>query len=257
MIRAQPFANDLAVLDLTLSGSTNKYVIKSLGTADRVSLSSTIQHVVGYAPGAWWDRRVVSAQKDANNTVVAASLMCDDGAGGTVGCATAPRVFLGNSVPTYEGSFTAGLTFRRDFRLNAFFDWRGGYKKLDGNRRARCNLFSHCRENWYPGEFDAVTLAEVQGGTAYTYNLIRDASFSRFRELSLTYSLPARLANQLRASRASITLAGRNLALWTDYPGLEPEASFNSGTRGGAFGQWEQNVLPQVRQFVTTLNLGF
>jgi len=121
----------------------------------------------------------------------------------------------------------------------------------------RCNLFSLCRENYYPSEFDAVTLAEVQGGTAYTYNLIKDASFSRFRELSVTYSLPERFAARAGASRASITVAGRNLALWTDYPGLEPEASFNGGTRGGAFGQWEQNVLPQLRQIVTTFNVSF
>ncbi|MFN2564131.1 MAG: SusC/RagA family TonB-linked outer membrane protein [Gemmatimonadaceae bacterium] len=258
LLRAQALSTDVAVLDLTLSGSTNKYVIKSLGgTTDRVSLSSVVQHVVGYSPGAWWDRRVVSAEKDANNVVIASSLMCDDGAGGTVACAQAPRVFLGNSVPTYEGSFNAGLTLWRDIRIGAFFDWRGGYKKLDGNRRVRCNLFSLCRENWYPAEFDAVTLAEVQGGTAFTYNLIRDASFRRFRELAVTYTLPQRLTQQLGASRASVTLAGRNLALWTNYPGLEPEASFNSGTRGGAFGQWEQNVLPQPRQFVTTLNLSF
>jgi hypothetical protein len=57
-------------------------------------------------------------------------------------------------------------------------------------------------------------------------------------------------------SRAAITVAGRNLGLWTNYGGLEPEASFNGGTRGG-FGQWEQNVLPQTRQFVATLNLSF
>jgi hypothetical protein len=35
------------------------------------------------------------------------------------------------------------------------------------------------------------------------------------------------------------------------------EASFNGGTRGGQFGQWEQNVLPQTRAFVTTINLSF
>lgn len=257
LIRAQPLSTSLAVLDLTLSASTNEYVIRSLGADDRVSVSSVIQHVVGYAPGAWWDRRVVSAEKDANNRVIASSRMCDDGKGGVVSCAVAPRVFLGNSVPTREGSLTAGLTLLQSFRINAFFDWRGGYKKLDGNRRVRCNLFNLCRENWYPGEFDAVTLAETQGGTQFIYNLVRDASFTRFRELALTYTIPTRLAQNLGASRASITVAGRNLGLWTDYPGIDPEASFNAGSRGGAFGQWEQNVLPQVRQFVTTFNLSF
>jgi hypothetical protein len=219
--------------------------------------------VVGHAPGAWFDRRVVSGTYDpATRTVPNATLQCDNGRGGTVACytggtLTAPRVFLGNSVPTREGSVTLGANFLRQFRLNAFVDYRGGYKKLDGNRRVRCNLFSLCRENYYPTEFDAVTLAEAQRGTVFVYNLIQDASFVRFRELSLSYTLPPAFARQLRGGAASVTVAGRNLGLATNYGGVEPEASFNGGTRGGAFGQWEQNVLPQTRSFVATLNLTF
>ena len=37
--------------------------------------------------------------------------------------------------------------------------------------------------------------------------------------------------------------------------GLEPEASFQGGSRG--FGQWEQDVTPQLRSFVGTLHLTF
>ena len=255
LVRAQPIRSGRLTLDLALSGSTNSYNIKDLGGNKVVSLSGQIQHVVGYAPGAWWDRRVVKADKDANNKAI--NLQCDDGKGGMVACASAPRVFLGNSVPTYEGSFTTGLTLWQNLRINAFVDWRGGYKKLDGNRRVRCNLFSLCRENYYPQDYDAVTLAEVQGGTAYTYNLVQDASFLRFRELSASYALPNSLASYFRASRATITLAGRNLGMSTRYKGMDPEASFNGGSRGGAFGQWEQNVLPQVRQIVTTISLSY
>ena len=245
-------------LDLSLNGSITKYEITSLGEATQaVSLSSNIQHVVGYAPGAWWDRRIVSA--DYNPTTRRTSnLLCDDGKGGTVACASAPRVFLGNSVPTREGSFSAGLTFLRDFRLNGFFDYRGGYKKLDGNLRVRCGAFSLCRELYYPDEVaDKALLAAYQAGTTYTFHLIRDADFVRFRELALTYALPRSLARRVGGSNASITVAGRNLALWTDYTGLEPEASFNGGSRGGQFGQWEQNVLPQTRSFVATFNFSF
>ncbi len=266
MLRAQPVRGDNVSLDLQLNGSVNTYTIQSLGdNTTFVSYSAQIAHVVGYAPGSWFDRRVVSATYDpSTKTVPTASLMCDDGKGGAVGCytngvLTAPRVFLGNSVPTREGGFTAGLSFLRSFRANAVVDYRGGYKKLDGNRRVRCNLFSLCEEDYYPDRFanDPVMLASVQRGTAFTYDLIRDASFARFRELSLTYNLPRALAARARASAASVTLAGRNLHLWTNYPGMEPEASFNGGTRGGSFGQWEQNVLPQTRSFVTTFNLSF
>ena len=39
--------------------------------------------------------------------------------------------------------------------------------------------------------------------------------------------------------------------------GLEPESTFNGGSRGGAFSLWEQNVLPQLKQFVATFNVSF
>jgi hypothetical protein len=257
-LRGQPVATSNFTIDLSLNGSFTKYEIASLGEGTQsVSLSSNIQHVVGYAPGAWWDKRIVSADYNAT-TKRTSNLMCDNGAGGVVACASAPRVFLGNSVPTHEGSFTAGLTFLRDLRLNGFFDYRGGYKKLDGNLRVRCGAFSLCRELYYPDEVpDKALLAAYQAGTAYTFHLIKDARFVRFRELSLTYTLPQRLAARVGGSAASVTVAGRNLHLWTDYTGLEPEASFNGGSRGGQFGQWEQNVLPQTRSLVATFNVSF
>ena len=258
VVRAQPVRSERFTLDLGVNGSVNKYEIRSLGEGTNlVSVTSNVQHVVGYAPGAWWDRRIVSA--DYNPTTKRTSnLQCDDGKGGRVACATAPRVFLGNTVPTREGSLSAGATFLRSWRLNAFVDYRGGYKKLDGNDRVRCGAFTLCRGLWYPDEQqDKALLAAQQAGTVYTYHLIRDASFARFRELSLTYTLPSGLLGRVGANAASLTVAGRNLALWTNYTGLEPEASFNGGTRGGAFGQWEQNVLPQTRSVVATLNLSF
>ena len=258
IVRGTPVRRDNVQLELTLSGSVNNYNIASLGgSTNFVSLSSNIGHRVGYAPGAWWDRRIVSA--DYNPTTRrATNLLCDNGQGGTIACAQAPRVFLGNSVPTQEGSFSAGLTLFKNLRVNSFIDWRAGYKKLDGNYRVRCGAFVLCRELYYPDEVeDKALLAAVQGGTAYTHHLIHDASFARFRELSATYTLPQRFASTVGASRASFTLAGRNLATWTNFPGIEPEASFNGGARGGAFGQWEQNVLPQLRQFVATVNFNF
>ena len=260
LVRAEPIRGERLSLDLQLNGSTNDYEIASLGDGtDFVSVSNLIGHRVGYAPGAWWDRRLVSAELNPTTGAhVPSSLMCDAGTGGTVACAGAPRVYLGNSVPRHEGSLAAGVTLFRDIRINAFFDWRGGYKKLDGNRRVRCNLFFLCEENYFPLRgFDPVRVAEAQTGSQFTTSLIQDASFTRFRELSLTWTVPERYAARIGSPRASITFAGRNLALWTDYPGLEPEASFNGGDRGGAYGQWEQNVMPQMRQFVTTINLSF
>jgi hypothetical protein len=54
-----------------------------------------------------------------------------------------------------------------------------------------------------------------------------------------------------------VSVSGRNLKTWTNYSGLEPEAFFLSGTRGGQHSVWEQTTLPQLTQWLVTVNFGF
>jgi len=261
LLRAQPIERENLALDLSFSIGTNTNKIKSLGTDPSgtpitfIPVGGTVAHVVGYPVGSWFSRRIVSAEFDPV-AKEAINVMCDDGNGGSVACANAPRVYLGNTIPKTEGAFTGTVTLYKNFRLNALVDFKRGYKKLDGNRRVRCNLFGLCRENYFPEEFDPKVIAETQGGTAFVTNLIHDASFAKLREVALTYTLPPAWAGLVSASHASVTVAGRNLHTWTDWPGLEPEASFLGGTRGG-YGQWEQNVMPQLATFITSINVGF
>jgi hypothetical protein len=87
------------------------------------------------------------------------------------------------------------------------------------------------------------------------YYFVPSSSF-RLNEASMTYLLPARLAQRvLHAKTASVTLAGRNLGLWTNYAGHDPnlntarafvELSSNDGTG-----------TPQPRSWVFRVNLGF
>ena len=58
-----------------------------------------------------------------------------------------------------------------------------------------------------------------------------------------------------RVSRAVLTVAGRNLHTWTDYPGIDPEASFLGGSRGGNFSVFDQLLTPTPRQWILGLNL--
>jgi hypothetical protein len=255
MLRATPIANARTTWDLTFSTSTNHTKVVNLGGATFISPSANIRHTVGYPVGAWWGKRVVDATIDPT-TGAATAVFCDPGAAGgaPVLCANAPLLFLGNTTPTSEGAFTSTLSFFRNFSLYTMVDFKGGYKKLDGNRRVRCHLFIECRENYYPKEFSPAIVGAVSS-SAYVSDLINDASYTKLREISLSYNLPASFATRLGAARASVSIAGRNLHTWTNYKGLEPEASFQGGTRG--FGQWEQDVTPQLRSFVGTLRLNF
>jgi outer membrane receptor protein involved in Fe transport len=65
------------------------------------------------------------------------------------------------------------------------------------------------------------------GATTY------DASYVKLREFRLGYDLPQRWASRVRASSVSLALTGRNLALWTDVPNVDPEFAYSSGNFQG------------------------
>ncbi|HVD59496.1 MAG TPA: TonB-dependent receptor, partial [Gemmatimonadaceae bacterium] len=255
MLRATPLMSQRAQWDITFSDATNHTKVVDLGGADFISPSANIRHAVGYPVGAWWGKKVVDATIDPA-TGKAITVLCDPGpaGGAAVACANAPIVFLGNTTPTSEGAFTSTLSFFQNFSLYTLVDFKRGYKKLDGNRRVRCHLFIECRENYFPKEFSPAIVGAVSS-SAYVSDLINDASYTKLREVSLSYSLPGSFASRVGAARAQLSVAARNLHTWTSYTGLEPEASFQGGTRG--FGQWEQDVTPQLRSYVLSMRLTF
>ena len=264
LARAKPFSRGFFEWDLSVSVATNDNEVVSLGPAfdtlplnrQWVTAATALRHQVGFPVGSWFEKRVVSAQLNANG--IATNVMCDNGAGGSVACASAPQVYLGRTTPDLEGAVGNTITLWKSLRLFALVDFKQGYQKLDGNTRVRCAFFGgRCRENVFPQEFDARRIAAIQSsGTLIDY-LIDDAAFTKLREVSATYTLPAVWATYAHASTASISLAGRNLKTWTNYGGLEPEAFFLGGTRGGSHSIWEQTVLPQLSQWVVSVNLGF
>jgi len=72
-----------------------------------------------------------------------------------------------------------------------------------------------------------------------------DASFVKLREIRLGYEVPRRFTDNLRVSRMSLALVGRNLFLWTDVPNIDPETAFNPGNAQG----YEWGQFPSARSF--------
>jgi hypothetical protein len=103
---------------------------------------------------------------------------------------------------------------------------------------------------------NGATLAAYQNGDVFGAHYINDSSFFRLREVSANLILPESYARRIGASRATLNVAARNLATWTDWTGMDPEARFLGGARG-LFGGFEQNHLPQLTSFTTSINLTF
>ena len=257
LVRGDAWRSDRHGLELQFNIGTNENEVVSLGDVtdeDFISSGSYNRHQIGYPVGSWFGERLVSAELDADGNAI--NIMCDNGEGGTVDCADAPAVYLGRITPKVEGGFNATLRLFDRFRLFGQLDWKTGFSKLDGNMRVRCWFFVMCEENWFPERFasDPTRIAGIQEG--YVDVLIQEADFAKLREVSLSYIVPNTWASLVGAAGATLTIAGRNLATWTKFEGLEPESSFNSGGRGGNI-LWEQNVLPQLHQFVASVHVTF
>ena len=81
---------------------------------------------------------------------------------------------------------------------------------------------------------------------------IEPTDFFRLRYVSATLDLPARFLRG--AQSASLTLAGRNLFLSTDYSGLDPESADQSDN---TFARREYYQLPSLRSFTLSLKATF
>lgn len=278
MLRATPVARDAFEWDMSFGIATNESKVEDLGTPESIlelrRQSGTpdfvvggfaIRHQVGYPIGGYFEQRTVSAKLLPDGNPDIPNVLCDNGTGGTMICAgpdlryntadDAPEVFLGKSSPGTEGSFTNTITLWKRFRVYGLIDFKRDFVKLDGNFRARCAIFGRCKENFYPLEFDPKVIAGLRSNGQLIDYYIHDSGYAKLRELSFSYTLPSFSNRWTRFNRAVITLAGRNLATWTDYPGLEPEAFFLGGSRGGQFGQFEQTTNPQLTSWVLGVNL--
>jgi hypothetical protein len=103
----------------------------------------------------------------------------------------------------------------------------------------------------------AATLGTVVNGTTQrtTLGYYVSDQFWRFRELSITSQLPPRLLHWVRGGPGStIVLGARNLHLWTNFTGLDPESNYGVNT---AEGQNEFNTAPQPTYFTARLNLKY
>ena len=163
--------------------------------------------------------------------------------------------YLGNPLPTRTISFTGNLTFFKYFRLSALIDHQGGYKQFNSTEEFRCSAILNCQALYDPNAslFDqARAIAGFQFGTAAGY--IEDGTFTRLRELSLTISAPERYARRMGARGLTFTLAGRNLALWTDYTGFDPELNFAGQSN---FSQADFLTQPPARYLTARLDVNF
>jgi hypothetical protein len=178
------------------------------------------------------------------NSIFAADLMMDD----EDGDGDVLDNFLGKPTPDWAGAFGANFTIRQNLQLTTLFEYKAGNFWVNnltdafrnshgtiGRNTPRTAELAAIYENPASSIDDvmAAALAYVQEQKALApnsgLNTIKEGKFIRFRELGLTYTAPSSFADKLGLDNVSFNVAGRNLALWTPYDGVDPELNATNG----------------------------
>jgi hypothetical protein len=242
--------------DLSVGGSWNTNELKTLGEGVSPIILGRIRHVPGYPLFGYWDRPILGYNDRDGDGVIEFStdtslteIMVGDTA-----------VYLGYSIPRTQLLFNMGITmFRNRLRLGGVLDYRGGFKQNNFTEYFRCtsSAANNCDAVNDPNasldmQARAIAARTPQfGATGAGY--IEDASFLKLREVSFAYTAPATWARAVRASSLGFVIAGRNLATWTNYRGIDPELNGN--------GQSDQPIdfltQPPVQYWTFRVNVGF
>jgi TonB-linked SusC/RagA family outer membrane protein len=174
--------------------------------------------------------------------------------------------FLGPGVPTRLWSLSNTFTLFRDWKIYGLLDHQGGHYMFNYKEYNRCALVANgpncARLNAAPVVNDSVRALWGSVGTPTTITApmtqtlyVEKADFVKLRDLSLSYTVPQRWARRARLESAVMVLSGHNLALWTDYTGLDPEVNGygNNVTRGSGnnaqFARVDAYSMPMTRRY--------
>lgn len=142
---------------------------------------------------------------------------------------TANESVAPTDLPTYNSStiIPAGTTFR------------GNVANFGGNDVA-------LTQSWY---------TQLGGGFgSQRESFVKDASWTRLRELSLGYTISPKLIEKAGLTHFEILLTGRNLFLWTDIEGFDPDLNLTGTTKGRGLDYFTN---PATQSFIVTLKFGF
>lgn len=164
------------------------------------------------------------------------------------------RVVIGNNIPRFTYGLNLTLEYK-GFDLNALFQGVGKVQSyLDGHGVfpffVGGTVQQMHKDRWTPenpnAAFPRLAFQQTNNETVSSF-WVRDASYLRFKNLQIGYSLPKSLVDRLSLQRARVSFGGQNLfSLDKFYDGFDVEAPVGNGS-----------FYPIMKTYTLGLNINF
>ncbi len=199
--------------------------------------------------------------------------------------ATTERIKLGNYNPDWMAGIRNTFSYK-GIGLSVLFDTRQGgqiysHTQTVGREGGIIAETLEGRENGYDlsvagngvigdgavqgadGSFapNTTKLSAREWHTSYTLGrrlvegVIYDASFTKLREVQLSYTIPNKILGRSGIRDITLSVVGRNLMLWSKVPHVDPETASTSG--GTIIPGVESVAIPSTRSFGVNVGLKF
>lgn len=166
------------------------------------------------------------------------------------------RYVKGQTSPKWNGGLTNTFSWK-GLTLNIFIQTSQGMMKWNGlmgvagDEMGRRNMTTEVGY-WTPENRSNKFRSLKKQSNKHGYGYNEDASFTRIKDITLSYNFPQKLINRLGMSNLTVYASGRNLYTWTDWIGWDPETRQD----GRGSGNWESNY-PYTKSYVFGLNVTF
>ncbi|MDE0358604.1 MAG: SusC/RagA family TonB-linked outer membrane protein [Gammaproteobacteria bacterium] len=258
-LNGRVFDSDAFAVDLGANLSHNRNRVEDVGD---LPPTNTLRE--GFPFPAIFDELAVSAEIDpSTGRLINSSIMCDSGTGingweqggPPAPCNSRMEVFYGPLQMPWEMGYNLTFTFFNNLRLHALVEHRiGGYATSSDVAGKHIHFQTSLAANERTNPL-FLARADENFGSGMVYN----GGFARLREISANYRLPQSLVERSGASRASVSLGARNLAmLWVSQPDIwgepihDPEARRTADTSTGS-----NSNVPPTASFNLTMRVTF
>ena len=138
--------------------------------------------------------------------------------------------------------------------------YNGGGKFMSANGDFFDNQTKDQMQRWKaPGDVTNVPQARLFGanGTGESSRYVSDASYTRLKNVTLGYNVPASMISRLKLSSLRVYFIAQNLLTFTKYEGWDPEVNADTYADNNINQGIDFYSAPQAKSITFGINIGF